>query len=452
MNRHELKRQWLTVALDRAGIDAKSWIPSLGVAANRSTIEAVYSYYRNLYIRDRRFEWAGMANLMGASFYGGFLDIAAAPARLLRFYETTFLRMQKKIFEDQAVMHEAYRAVGVEGVEQLAGAAMLDGATVRAWRLIDGSDEAGWREGNRWLLYREQDDILDYFYGTMSARHVFEGAVLTYLMTLAGVPSVVGARSYPAVLPLTLVAGRVSLRTPLADGSIAVFPDRWELIELDTLPAYLRLLADPSLAYTEMCVPLATRVEAFRLRSYWMSTLSRIMTSWGIQVGSRDGVETRRAMADSRPGRGGGVTVDLGSRQAVGAPVRAWANPRNKPFQIEANLPGGMRYAGRARLVKLYPPVRVSSPTRLTVKLPPAQLKATEQTLRQLAQQWRFDEAALDTWVAEVGRSAALGHHYSTRIFDAEPFQGLRVEFQLEHHIKEDEFIVDVLFAIEQPD
>ncbi len=452
MNRHEIKHQWLTVALDNAGIDARSWIPHLGVAANRPTIEAVYGYYRDLCIRDRRFEWAGMANLMGASFYGGFLDIAAAPARLLRFYETTFLRMQKKIFEDQAVMHEAYRVAGIEGVEQLGDAGMLDRATVRAWRLIAGSDEAGWREGNRWLLYREQDDILDYFYGTMSARHVFEGAVLTYLMTFAGVPSVVGARSYPAVLPLTLAAGRLSLRTPLADGSIAVFPDRWELIELDTLPAYLRLLADPGLACREMSVPLATRVEAFRLRSYWTSIVSRILTSWGIQIGSHDGFGARRATDDFRPARGGGVTVDLSSRQAVGAPVRAWANPRNKPFPIEATLPGGVRYSGNARLVKLYPPVRASSPTRLTVKLPPAQLKATEQILRQLAQQWRFDEAAVDTWVAEVGRSAALGHHYSTRMFEAEPFQGLRVEFQLEHHIKEGEFIVDVLFAIEQPD
>jgi hypothetical protein len=233
---HELKEKWLNAALERAGIDRSRWRPADGVDANRSTIEAVYRYYGALCVEHPELQWAGMASLIGPAFYAGFMDVA-----LLRltggdvFYETAFLTMQKKIFEDQATMHEAFLAGGVEAIAELHHAHIVDSATLEAWRQI----AAGRLEdGNRTLLLREQRDIIDRFYVQMLDRRQPAGSVFTYLMTLAGAPSVPGGRGYPERYPLTLGLGRIRLRTPLANGNIAIFANRWQLIEDDTLPAY----------------------------------------------------------------------------------------------------------------------------------------------------------------------------------------------------------------------
>src|SRR3954468_21594866 len=117
---HELKERWLSRALERAGIDRERWRPAEGVGHNRATIEAVYRYYGDLCLAHPELRWAGMASLIGPAFYAGFMDVA-----LLRltggdaFYETTFLTMQKKIFEDQATMHEAFLEGGVAAIAEL---------------------------------------------------------------------------------------------------------------------------------------------------------------------------------------------------------------------------------------------------------------------------------------------------------------------------------------------
>src|SRR6266511_2478742 len=133
---HELKELWLNRAIERAGIDRDRWDPARGVDENRPTIEAVYDYYGRLFLEHPHLEWAGMASTIGPAFYAGFKDLGMLPDALRRvaialfgrasrrlatrlagdlgFYETTFLTMQKQIFEDQAPMHEAYVAGGEE--------------------------------------------------------------------------------------------------------------------------------------------------------------------------------------------------------------------------------------------------------------------------------------------------------------------------------------------------
>ena len=167
----------------------------------------------------------------------------------LGFYETTFLTMQKKIFEDQATMHEAYLAGGMPQVEEFYSARIIDLATLAAWQRIDtgrrGGDHAAVADGNRTLLFREQYDIIDRFYVQMLGHGGLEGSAFTYLLTIAGTPSVPGAHSYPERYPLTFAArlprGEISVRTPLADGNIAVFANRWQLIDDDTLPQLPRV-------------------------------------------------------------------------------------------------------------------------------------------------------------------------------------------------------------------
>jgi hypothetical protein len=125
--------------------------------------------------------------MIGPAFYAGFTDLGLVPdavrgaviavlgrasRRLARraggdlgFYETTFLAMQKKIFEDQAGMHEAYLAGGVPQIEEFYRARIIDAATLEAWRQIDagrhGAGTAAVAAGNRMLLFREQHDIID---------------------------------------------------------------------------------------------------------------------------------------------------------------------------------------------------------------------------------------------------------------------------------------------------
>ena len=118
--------------------------------------------------------WSGLAaaNMIGPSFYAGFLDIGflpdqtrarllqdarhlvtAGPSRLRRLFsavtpgqkgsrratsevlQTTFLTMQRKIFEDQALMHGPIEG-GLEAIAALGLAGIIDSATVRAWEQI----------------------------------------------------------------------------------------------------------------------------------------------------------------------------------------------------------------------------------------------------------------------------------------------------------------------------
>jgi hypothetical protein len=167
------------------------------VDENRRTVEAVYAYYGRLFLDRPYFKWAGLANMIGPAFYAGFRDLGLVPevrrravhavfgrasrslARRatgdLGFYETTFLTMQKKIFEDQAPMHEAYIARGIRQIEELYRARIIDAAALEAWRQIDigrrNSDATLVDRGNRTLLFREQFDIIDRFYLQMLRYH-----------------------------------------------------------------------------------------------------------------------------------------------------------------------------------------------------------------------------------------------------------------------------------------
>jgi hypothetical protein len=80
-----LRSYWLDRAFGEAGIDRAHWEPDRGVEVNRRTIERVYAYYGRLYLRHARLEWAGMANLIGPSFYAGFQDVGFLPDQTRRF-------------------------------------------------------------------------------------------------------------------------------------------------------------------------------------------------------------------------------------------------------------------------------------------------------------------------------------------------------------------------------
>lgn len=281
-----LQQHWQDEALREAGIDPEQWDPSQGFEGNREIITKVYEYYGQLYMDDPDLKWAAMANMIGPSFAGGFADLGmmrdvaqtidAAGAHIpppdgqiiselaslsdeeLAFYEESLLSMQQEIFYDQGAMHEAYRDGGIEEIERMHEAGLVDDNAMDAWQDIASGDPERVDEGNHQLLWREQNQIIVDDYQDMQA-HQPGGNAVMYGMTLIGEPSVPGARSFPEVFPLEVTMetpgpenipftpfdnptqGEGTVTTPLPDGNIADQSARWALIEEDTWPAFAEL-------------------------------------------------------------------------------------------------------------------------------------------------------------------------------------------------------------------
>lgn len=308
----ELQELWLERAEARGGVDFATWDPTADTDEIRDTIIAVYEYYGELYLEDPNLLWAGMANLVGPSLAAGFLDVGdvedivrqigdaldrlpgpvrdALPPEIqqlleledlteedLRFFETTVLTMEKDVYRDQAVMHEAYLTGGLPAVRELLDAGIIDDATYQGWvDIADGAatgDRSLLEQGNEQLLRREQFDILADSYDAMHDRPL--GPAFTYAMTLVGQPSIPGASTYAEFDPLTFsfstpgpeelgvhvdvdipvidvgfgfgIGGDnptqvdVTVTTPLPGGNLADRDARWDFIAGDTLPTYLEL-------------------------------------------------------------------------------------------------------------------------------------------------------------------------------------------------------------------
>ena len=463
---------WLERAFERAGIDRSRWRPAGGVGRNRTTIEAVYAYYSRLYLEHPALLWAGMASLVGPAFYAGFEDMGALPDRARRFvsarvlrrgdgpvgelsyYETTFLVMQQKIFEDQALLHEAYLGRGLAGIRELHAAGIIDRSMVRAWTQIASDDPDAIDAGNRTLLLREQYQIIDNYYRHMYARRAPEGGVITYLMTIAGEPSLPGARTYPAVFPLTLRlrvpgAGRVlCVATPAAAGDIAVFANRWRLITRDTLPAYRRLLAtDPEGVRALIAQPIALRAGRYRV----LRRLGRLAiagaTAWRVTLPPVPPPGGRAALGPNAT-----VVVDLhdapAREQALAADDAALSARPDRMFDLEVRLPQCRTFTTPAALA-LVDAESADGAGRLAVRMPAqVRLEGTLGALRALTAEWGLDPAEVATWGEHAQAVAeARPHLYSTRVFSGRDVGDVSVEFQVEHHVVEHEFVLHAFFT-----
>lgn len=458
------------------------WDPAQGVEVNRRTIERVYGYYGELYLRDARLEWAGMANLIGPSFFAGFLDVGFLPDEIRRlrhglgravgtgkrwllrrdvvdeplvtdlgFFETTFLTMQRKIFEDQALMHEAYLGAGLQAIRALGAAGIIDSATESAWERIDGGDSAAVQAGNRTLLFREQYAIIDRFYIEMTTYSPPSGRLFTYALTLAGSPAIPGAKTYADVFPLTLSARlprrtRIELRTPLAAGNLAVFADRWHLIERDTLPAYRHLITDEA-AYTRELIeqPVSERMPRFRLIRRSGSLTWTLVTHWRLGLAG---------VVASPVAAGEEVAIELVPRptraalgMADGSRSRIWANPHRENFQVAVQLDGGRTLTSEATLAVALCSADDANPTRLIVKQPAAGLDDARKALDALAAQWGLDRAEIELWARRAANTTTASHAFSTRVFAADPIGDVKLEVQVEHHVEQDGYVVDLLFS-----
>ncbi|MEE2570383.1 WXG100 family type VII secretion target [Pseudarthrobacter sp. J64] len=325
-----LSDYWNQQAMREMGIDPSTWDTSLGTEHNWETIKSVYDFYGKAYLANPDLQWAGMANMIGPSFAGGFRDMALlrdlaqqitnnpvsnVPLPVLdqleqlanmtdeeiKFYETSMLDMNKEIFLDQARQHQAYMNGGMEEINRLQQSGAIDSVTARAWEQIDSGDPALIKEGNTTLLYREQNSIIADDYTNMRSHP--GGEAVTYLVTLAGEPSIPEAKSFPEVFPYTYSVEspgpenlpwtnwdnpaqfRTDFTTGFPDGNIADADQRWALISQDTLPAYQKLLAnDPDRAAQIIGQDFNQRVDEHRPLNNIGNITDRFLDGFDVEV------------------------------------------------------------------------------------------------------------------------------------------------------------------------
>jgi hypothetical protein len=325
-----LSSYWNNQAMLDTGIDPSTWDTSKGTEHNWETIKKVYDFYGQAYLSNPDLQWAGMANMIGPSFAGGFKDMAMlrdiaqqiadnpasdVPLPILdqieqlagmtdeeiRYYETSMLDMNKEIFLDQARQHEAYMNGGIDEINRLRDSGAIDSKTAESWAKIDSGDPELIQEGNTSLLYREQNEIIADDYDNM--RNHPGGEAVTYLVTLAGEPSIPGAKSYAEVFPYTFSVEspgpenvpftnwdnptqfRTDFTTGFPDGNISNADERWELIRQDTLPAYQDLLAtDPARAEQIIASDFNDRVDQYRPINNIPGIMDRFVDGFGAEV------------------------------------------------------------------------------------------------------------------------------------------------------------------------
>jgi hypothetical protein len=244
--------------------------------------------------------------------------------------------------------------------------------------------------------------------------------VFTYLMTLTGAPSVPGGRGYPERYPLTLGLGRLRLRTPLANGNIAIFANRWQLIEEDTLPAYRAFVREhPDDARRLMSTPVARRALPFRVLARAGLILRAAVTRWGL-VEERPVKPLAAARTDA-------TTIDLTRPPAQ----RVWMNPARRPFDLRVRLPDGRSFGAR-------PDFAVLLGDRLTVQLGEADVAGTAATLAQ----WSVSREEIAEWRRGAERRPATDREYSTHVFRAAD----GVELEVSHHVREHTFTLAAHF------
>jgi hypothetical protein len=214
---------------------------------------------------------------------GGFLSPVSLAEHLtndeLEYFETTFLGMQRQIFDDLGWKHEAYTLGGAGLMHELDRELLLEPGEIDAWDAIASGDPASVQQGNEQLLRREQHDIIQSRYDEMRDHHGVVGDVFTYTTTVMADDPIPGGRPYRDVYPLHVgfdiptpqapftdwpPRPHVDITTPLPDGNISNYDDRWRWIQEDMLPRYRDLLAQPGATQAIVSQDVAARAQEWR--------------------------------------------------------------------------------------------------------------------------------------------------------------------------------------------
>lgn len=236
---------WIVRAAEDAGVNLSDWDPRRTAEANRSVIFAVYDFYARLYLQHPdTLRWMGFANIGAPAFAAGMLDLGTLPE--FRFFSSMLMSMQKHIFMDLGAMHAAYLHGGIQAVEEMRDAGIIDAETTAAW-----ADPA---QAVLEFSSREQNLVIPEQFNRMRARLLPPGEVVTYAITVAGPMPVPGGKTPAQYRPL--------FGGPLPAFNYADQEARWDFLSRDTVPAYERL--SKAAVHRIVQRPFADRVAEYR--------------------------------------------------------------------------------------------------------------------------------------------------------------------------------------------
>ena len=242
--------QWRAIAYWRAGIDGSTWDPSEGLWANDGTVQKVYNYYGSLFLDRSELQWAGMANIVGPMFYGGWQDLHAirqfadreggsfdllgavlpslpagalgampGPVRELDQRRSRHLRRRARVLRGPVprdaegdLRRPRLAARGLHARRSGADAGHPP-APPRRDRRADARGLGGHRErrpgpreasGNEHLLRREQEQVIQEYYDEMRDHHGPVGDTATYAFSVMAENPLPGGEAYRDYDPIAI--------------------------------------------------------------------------------------------------------------------------------------------------------------------------------------------------------------------------------------------------------
>jgi hypothetical protein len=218
-------------------------------------VNAIYEYYQQLFKQmPEKFMWAGMAKVAAAPIYAGMSDLNTwwiatgvtppwPPYQGLGdrdygievFIEGLLLDGQKRIFNDKAWAHRAYKSSGIGALKHVETSNIL-ATNFAAWRLMDlgiyNNNQSNIVAANGDLLRREQQEVVQQNYDIVQnlqirqppAHPSINGGVMVAVDAngLANAGEWLSANSNNNPLP-----GGPGFRATIPGGRLDFFGDRW---------------------------------------------------------------------------------------------------------------------------------------------------------------------------------------------------------------------------------
>ena len=218
-------------------------------------VNAIYEYYQQLFKQmPEKFMWAGMAKVAAAPIYAGMSDLNTwwiatgvtppwPPYQGLGdrdygievFIEGLLLDGQKRIFNDKAWAHRAYKSSGIGALKHVETSNIL-ATNFAAWRLMDlgiyNNNQSNIFAANGDLLRREQQEVVQQNYDIVQnlqirqppAHPSINGGVMVAVDAngLANAGEWLSANSNNNPLP-----GGPGFRATIPGGRLDFFGDRW---------------------------------------------------------------------------------------------------------------------------------------------------------------------------------------------------------------------------------
>ncbi|HEX8157789.1 MAG TPA: hypothetical protein VF526_10435, partial [Solirubrobacteraceae bacterium] len=200
--------------------------------------------------------------------------------------------------------------------------------------------------------------------------------------------------------------------------------------------------------------PVSTRARGLRLIARAGKLAKAAIVGWRLTFSSKPPSPSpvmrggRRAARCEPAGAVVGLTSAPTRDAANGSDSRIWMDPLRRPFDLTVELPAGRTFRARAEKTAMLARARGGDPTRLTIQLPPGDAETTQQLIEGYAVEWGFPSDAVAGWRQGVERRrASRDRDYSTHVFTADDVGYIHLEFQVAHHVREQEFVVSALFS-----